>query len=326
MLETVRAFLDDELDQIREEAPDYIIHDATAPWGAYVSEALGVPAVSSITTFAFNRHVWSTTNDAFVPSDSTDPFARHLAMARAAACRKEIQRAYGIDGPPSSELFNVYGELNIVYTTRLFQPFSETFDERFKFVGPVAAARQQDVAFPWSRLDHEVLVYVSLGTFFNQDKVFFQTCFEALRDVDCQLVVSTGRGLAVEALGPLPPNAVVRWYVPQLEVLQRAAVFITRGGMNSISESLYYGVPVVVIPKILEQVVNASRVQELGAGVHLQAQDVTIPRLRAAVRRVLADEHYQRQCKRIGDSFRQAGGVEEAVDHIFAFKERLAKR
>ena len=44
-------------------------------------------------------------------------------------------------------------------------------------------------------------------------------------------------------IGRPPPNFIVQPYVPQLEVLRRAAAFVTHGGMNSVSESLGLGVP-----------------------------------------------------------------------------------
>ena len=50
----------------------------------------------------------------------------------------------------------------------------------------------------------------------------------------------------------------------QLEVLQHADVFVTHGGMNSSSEALYYGVPLVVIPVTGDQPFVAKRLTEVG--------------------------------------------------------------
>lgn len=323
LMKAAQVLLDDELARLQEDALDYIIHDATAPWGACIAEALGLPAIASVTTVAFNEHVHTLAEGAgIVPENIMELFAHYQARADASQVRKEIQQTYGIQGPRTTDMFSVYGQLNIVYTSAFFQPFSETFDERFKFVGPVFSGRRETVDFPWDRLDHEVLVYVSPGTSYNRDAAFYQTCFEALNPVDCQMVVSTGAAWAAEALENKPGHSIVRSYVPQLEILQRAAVFITRGGMNSISESLYYGVPVVVIPYMAEQAVNARRVEQLGAGIHLKRKEVTSPTLRAAVQKILTDERYRVNSVKIGDSFREAGGVQKAVDAIFTFREQ----
>jgi UDP:flavonoid glycosyltransferase YjiC (YdhE family) len=55
--------------------------------------------------------------------------------------------------------------------------------------------------------------------------------------------MSLGSNVSLEDLGPIPANFIVQASVPQLEILQRAGLFITHGGMNSASEAMYYGVP-----------------------------------------------------------------------------------
>ena len=49
--------LDEHLAGFRAECPDYLITDSVAPWGQWAGEILGVPVVTSVSTFAFNRRV-----------------------------------------------------------------------------------------------------------------------------------------------------------------------------------------------------------------------------------------------------------------------------
>lgn len=63
--------------------------------------------------------------------------------------------------------------------------------------------------------------------------------------------------------------------MPQLDILQRATAFVSHGGMNSTMESLYYGVPMVVIPQMPEQAMTARRVDELGLGLMLDKNTLT---------------------------------------------------
>ncbi len=49
---------------------------------------------------------------------------------------------------------------------------------------------------------------------------------------------------------------------PQLAVLKQADVFVTHGGMNSVSEALVHGVPMVVVPFISDQLTNAQRIAD----------------------------------------------------------------
>ena len=127
--------------------------------------------------------------------------------------------------------------------------------------------------------------------------------------MDVQVIMSIGSNVSEASLGPPPPNVSVQPYVAQLEVLQRASVFVTHGGMNSVSESLYYGVPLVVIPQMGEQETVGRRVEELGAGLYLAKADADGGTLRASVERVLADGRFRRQAAVVRESFRTAGGA-----------------
>ena len=63
--------------------------------------------------------------------------------------------------------------LNIVYTSRYFQPCAETFGDRFLFVGPSIPNPGETAGFPWEQVRHRVVVYISLGTLFNTDVAFY---------------------------------------------------------------------------------------------------------------------------------------------------------
>lgn len=83
----------------------------------------------------------------------------------------------------------------------------------------------------------------------NRAADFYRLCFDAFADAKHTVILSVGRQTQVEELGQAPPNFIVRQYVPQLEALRHAKVFITHGGMNSTSEGLLFGVPLVVQPR-----------------------------------------------------------------------------
>ncbi|MBN1138578.1 MAG: glycosyl transferase, partial [Anaerolineae bacterium] len=111
-------------------------------------------------------------------------------------------------------------------------------------------------------------------------------------------------------------NFVVRKHVPQLEILKRADLFVTHGGMNSVSEGLWYGVPLVVIPQGSDQYLVASRVEALKAGVALDKRRITPQALRQAVDSIMFDEGIRANIETIQDSFHKAGGFVRAADEI----------
>ena len=317
LMRVTEDLLAHELEALRAERPDYLIADSIAPWGQWLGEALGVPVVTSVSTFAINRRVLQ-----YALSHGVRPKSPRLVLSKMRHIAKSIwlgrrlSRQHGINGPGITGLVFGRSDLNIVYTSRLFQPFAETFDERFHFVGPTVASGSVQ------KLEEPALVYVSLGTLFNADATFYRNCFDAFRDMNVQVIMSIGSNVSAASLGQPPANVSVQSYVPQLEVLQRASAFVTHGGMNSVSESLYFGVPLVVIPQMGEQETVGRRVEELGAGLYLGKADATAASLRASVERVLANGRFLERAAVVRESFHAAGGAARGAEAILAFTRR----
>ena len=317
---TIAEVLAHDLDGFRAEHPDYIITDSVAPWGQWAGQILGVPVVTSIPTFAANRHVL-----AFAASSGTRPKSARLALskirhvARAVRLRRQLRRRYRVHGTSIMGLMFGSSSLNIVHTSREFQPCAETFDDRFLFIGPSVEARIGSGAAAWAGPPGKSLVYVSLGTLFNTDAEFYRRCRDAVGGGEVGVLMSIGRRVPVESLGPMPANVVVTPWLPQLDVLARAAVFVSHGGMNSVSESLHYGVPLLVIPQMGEQELVGRRVEQLGAGLYLAREKATVAALKASVDRLIGERTFRDRAAEIGRSFKAAGGSTRGAAAILDF-------
>jgi MGT family glycosyltransferase len=318
-----------DLPDLRDVRADYMVTDSVAPWGHWAAQSLGVPLVTSISTFAINRHVL-----AFAASQGVRPKSLRLVLSKLAhvsnafMLRRRLVRRYRVPGP--GVFRTVFGQsaLNLVHTSREFQPHGDTFDDSFHFVGPPtvdpdAALRMPAPAPSWPP-GTSPLVYVSLGTLFNANPEFYRHCVEAFRHEPVRVIMSIGSRVPAGALGDLPANVTVAPVVPQLEVLQRASAFVTHGGMNSVSESLRYGVPMVTVPQMGEQAVVSRRVEQLGAGVYLASADVSPERLRLGVRRLLGEARFREQAARIGATLLAAGGTATAASLVREFAGRVA--
>ena len=322
LMRTASTVLETELDGFRAERPDYVISDSVTPWGQWTGAILGVPVVTSISTFAFNRRVLRYGAAHGVrPASARAAFSKIRHVSKAFLLGQRLRRKYGVRGPGAIGSVMGHSGLNIVYTSRYFQPCAETFDERFRFIGPMTSRKEAGV-FPWDDVRRQVIVYVSLGTLFNDNLNFYRTCFAAFEKDDVQVIVSIGPTVSKDDLGAPPSNVIVKNHVPQMEVLQRASVFVTHGGMNSVSESLAYGVPVVVVPQMGEQAIVGRRVEELGAGLYVAKDEASVDTLRGSVRQLLTDDRFRRQAAVIRESFENAGGVAQGADAIVTFARR----
>jgi len=311
------------LDQVAADAPDYLLLDTKSLWGRLVAQILKRPAATLSVVFAIRPGLIPVT-ELVQRLYAGAPRERWLAGVRGLGEYLEVARRlgahFGATLPGIIEYLGNPQPLNIVYTSREFQIQGGAFDASYQFVGPLfAPGRGSESEFPWEALGSRPLVYVSLGTTFHHAPRFYEACFAALGDLDVQVVLATGPQ-PEGALQP-PANFLARSWVPQLELLRRADVFVTHGGMNSANEGLYFGVPLVAVPQRGDQFLVGARVAELGAGVMLTPPEVHAEGVRAAVTRVLGQPEYRVRARALSEGLRAAGGAARAAELIL---DRLA--
>ena len=307
------------LERVRADQPDYIFYDPLHLWARTIAQALRVPGILSRPMFVANEHF----NPLKGHLNLADKNGRNTlvmpippqVMEHIQAEINEVRRQY--DLPPfDMSSFYMYDEpLHIVYIARAFHPASDTFDERFVFVGPSLLHRRDASTDP----QREPGLYISLGTIFNKRPEFFTLCFDAFGGLPWQVVMARGPHIDERAVGSAPEGFQIAAYVQQHEVLPRTSVFITHGGMGSVMESLYYGVPMVVIPPGVEQEATARRVAELGLGIALEQKDLTAEALRAAVERVHSTPAFYERARAMQQHVREAGGAQKAADALQSF-------
>ena len=284
--------------------PDCIVADSMAAWGKAVALKLGIPLVISNTTFAFNRHSAKIMKQSF--GEMVNMF---LAMPKIS---KDIKRLRARGHQVKTVLDLIGSDENIhtvVYTSPEFQPCSETFTDKFAFVGP--SVRPAAGAFEKTG---EKLVYISMGTVNNDMMPLYRRCIAALGETPYQVVMSVGDLVPVEDFGALPANISVFPHVNQIAVLEQADVFLSHCGMNSVSESLYFGVPLVMLPQTSEQKGVAERVKQVGAGLKLKKTDGSS--ILDGINTVLGETSYQENAAVLAEGFRKCSGAKGAADKI----------
>ncbi len=305
------AVLPQVLESIREEQPDCVLYNMMCLWGRIAAQSLHIPAVLLRPTYALGDLSRMPAFRNFMNGAQMGEF-----LQRANAKLAEVCQTYSIPPFGIQELFSGSEPLTLVFIPREFQPGGDTLDERLVFVGPAIQPRPDTSGFPLDKLTGKTTLYISLGTVFNNQADFFNMCFEAFEDKDWQVVLARGKKVDPAQLHPTPANFLVAPYVPQLDVLQHAHAFVTHSGMNSTMESLYYGVPMVALPQMPEQMMTAQRIQELGLGIELDKNTVTVETLRTAVERVMDDPTFRTNAQEMQQKVRNAGGYKKAADAI----------
>ncbi|MDC7783989.1 macrolide family glycosyltransferase [Priestia megaterium] len=308
--------IEDVLNEISEEKYDYVIYDNNFAAGWIIADVLGIPKISSCTTFAINEEIFSALIKSRGEMDKASPRYREIEEIST-----KWKHKYGVVLSDRQNLMSCPGDITIVFTSKLYQPYADKFDESFIFVGPSIAPRKDVETLPLKSIPSNKLIFISMGTVFNQQPELYTTCFKAFQESQATVVLSVGKQTDIRQFKDIPPNFIVRNYVPQLEILQQADVFITHGGMNSSSEGLYFGVPLVVIPVMGDQPIVANRIEELGAGLQLNRQELDAITLRNTTEQVLSNSSFKEKSLEIGKSLRDSGGYKKAVEAILKFKE-----
>ena len=291
---------------------DCLIYEMLFVSGKALADRLGIVPIRLFSTFALNEHVledFGRNGGLYLTSIFRFPLLRSLISA-------PMSRRYGWRFRElEAEIVRNSPALNITYTPRSFQVYANEFPQsRYAFVGASIDGRRHEPFEPPAGSGS--LVYISLGTELNKSERFFRRCVEAFGSTGMRVVMAIGDSVRPESLGPVPPMMMVCRRVPQLEVLSQASLFITHGGMNSVNEALFYGVPMLVVPVGNDQPTVARRVEELGLGEALDIRKATPDVLREAAMRVLSDRECHARLSEFRQETRNAGGNAKAVKLI----------
>ena len=304
LVDTTLALDDTVCEHMKELNPDWIVADSMAVWGKAVALKLGIPFVSSTTTFAFNQY-----SAKIMKQSPGQIFGMFFSMSK---INKNIKRLQDKGYPVKSVLDIIQNDNNtdtIVYTSPEFQPCSETFSNKYVFVGPSIRPAENKVEKTANKL-----IYISMGTVINDSVDFYKKCIKALADTEYQVIISVGNLINIEDLGAIPDNIKISRFVDQIAVLNQADVFLTHCGMNSVNESLYYKVPLIMFPQTSEQDGVATRVEQLGAGVRLK--HVNAKSIKETIENVLNTKSYYEQAAKISEGFHKCTGARGAADKI----------
>lgn len=321
------------IDALRALAPDAVVFTAKCLWAALAADHLGLPTIGVHTNALWPRDLplpervraagWIYADRS--PAEVDALVRRDRAAWADCAARHGAHRIEPVDVVPDlPNAMNLRGELNLVYTSEALQPHRAAFGPDTHFIGPCyddrPGERDPDFEAAIDRLPRP-LIYAALGSMpaYNDRPALLGALCATLRAGGRGAVMAVGSDRAVDALGDPGPAACVRAVVPQLAVLDRAALFISHAGTNSACEALLAGVPLLMLPQAADQFIVAWHLENLGLGRWF---DAPLDQLGPAIDALLADTGLHARVRAAGDDLRRAGGAPRAVALIEAHLTR----
>jgi MGT family glycosyltransferase len=305
----IETFICNEVDR---EKPDFIIHSHLAIWGKLVSRHFNIPSITLYTTFVLDKRVmlpfFRDMNQGTVQSRS------HIvdALNFQRKCSSLYNRLNLQERPDLWDAYVNKGDLNISFILKHFQHQSHLLRDDFHFVGYPTTAEPLHL--------RKELIYISMGTIFNENLEMYQVCIDILAQLQLQAVLSVGSLKTIAKLRNTSRHIKLEASVDQRDVLKRARLFITRGGMASVHEAIYTGTPMIVIPIIPEQQLTSQKVAALNIGITIAPHDVCHDTLKNAIMVMLNGyDTYARNIQSLRNEIPQIPAEESATNLIQQF-------
>jgi MGT family glycosyltransferase len=238
-----------------------------------------------------HRTMWADF-DAWVQAQGADPLPELEFMPRANAANLYVYPAEAdyLGARPLDDTW-----------TRMDSSVRET-DEEYLLPAEVA-----------DRPADSALIYLSLGSLGGADVELMQRLVDVLGTTRHRFIVSMGPQAARISLAD---NMIGSQMLPQTKVIPQVDLVISHGGNNTVTETLHFGKPLIVLPLFWDQYENAQRIHELGFGIRLDTYGFADAELTDAVDRLLADTALRNRLEGIGADIRARDGLRVGADVI----------
>jgi UDP:flavonoid glycosyltransferase YjiC (YdhE family) len=171
------------------------------------------------------------------------------------------------------------------------------------------------------------LIYASLGTRTSSYDAqrclsFYSSMIKAMKHPELSefyLVLAISREYDPAQFLPLPENVRVVHWVSQLQLLQQASLIVTHGGLGTIKESIYYAVPMVVLPIEEDQPRNAQLIQYHNLGISGEFGSISEIKLISCIKNAINNESIKKCITRMSEIFKE----KEARDPAAVLIEKI---
>ena len=327
---TIREQVADLEESCREWKADVIISDPMM-WGPFIG-LHGRPGLS-VVAFSFFAGCLLPGPDAPPPGlglprpRSTRPRLVARAAARGADwlatdIRREASRIRQEFGLPPLDRgvldLTAQAALYLVSSSPEYDYNRKDLPPSVQYVGPCLWDKSPSESAPDWMQDlpaSRPIVYVTEGTAQVQAPQLLPIAVRALADLPLEVVITTGRHRDPRDVGVVKASNIhVHPWVAHSDLFPRLSAIVTNGGSGTVRGALCAGIPLVIVPMEWDQLENAQRVAEAGAGIRIPLKRCRDDTLRDAVRRVLEDPSFAANARRLGATFARYGNGDRAVD------------
>ena len=160
------------------------------------------------------------------------------------------------------------------------------------------------------------LILLSLGSLGSANVNLMKRLLDLIADLPFRFIVA--KGIYGDQYD-LPDNCWGDKMVPQIKVLQKVDLVITHGGNNTVTETFYFGKPMIIMPMFCDQFDNAQRVHDKGFGIRMNPHRCTKEELNNAINKLVYDDDLVLRMKKISQRIQseiKQGKVGELIEKL----------
>ncbi|CAH1389493.1 unnamed protein product [Nezara viridula] len=151
------------------------------------------------------------------------------------------------------------------------------------------------------------VIYFSLGSNINVSDPHNENITQAFMNTFRELPHKVLMKWEVEYTGPKPPaNVKLEKWFPQQDILshKNCILFITHGGLLSLTEAVHFAVPVIGVPFFGDQAKNFFFAEEAGIGKMIRLEEISYERVSSTIKEVLSNKRYKEEIMKRSKIFR----------------------
>lgn len=283
------------------EPPDLIVYDSAALWGKRIADYFNVPSIASCTPYYYPRE--------YAESDYTK--FSELIFQKKLSDNKAYRTIYMMNKSLNGSIFEPLSptaDYKLIYSVKSFQSGESYVDKQTFFVGPLFDDSDN------SDIDYDIIsnekinVYIAFGSIYNNPTVF-RRIYESCKSLNYNFVLNIGSVNDKAEFVDLPPNWHVVQRINQIELLKNVDLFISHGGVNSVRESMYFAVPLIVLPTEGDTLCTAKDIENCNVGKSVNVSD--IEKMNEYINSVVNNKNIKYNCARISDEMHKAGGLNQ---------------
>ena len=303
---TIMKQVDVEINIMQAFKPDIVVSDSRAS-SLVSARFLGIPRVCILNQF-----------QVFIPRRK-----RFLKLARIA------------DATTLTLVGRVWADADQIMVPDFPPPYTistknlqipRAYHKKLKLIGPILSVRPDDL--PTQKdlrtklgLDKTKQVIFAPISGPAKERAYFtgklRQIFSKFPD-DYQIVMSLGYPkFSAEPI--VDRNMIVYGWLPnRFEYLKACDVVVSRGGHGTLSQSICYSKPAILVPtpSHTEQFNNSKKAVDLGVAEIIQQEDLTRDTLLTAARKILEKNRFQERAEQLQKEISQWNGLETAANII----------